>query len=135
MSTVTAALKTWVRSKPAGMVTPAKVRVDRESVYEIQPVKRFVRSRLRSSSIPIVRPRTRSFGLPTAGLSTANGTFPLSDGAMILLTTAIEADRTGRRYGDKIEPDEPQAATGPGADPIATAGAWLKNASACGGKR
>jgi len=81
------------------------------------------------------RPRTRSFGLPTAGLSTANGTFPLSDGAMILLTTAIEADRTGRRYGDKIEPDEPQAATGPGADPIATAGAWLKNASACGGKR
>jgi C-terminal processing protease CtpA/Prc len=42
------------------------------------------------------RPHTRSFGLPTAGLSTANGTFPLSDGAMILLTMAIEVDRTGR---------------------------------------
>src|SRR6476469_2017721 len=74
------------------------------------------------------RPRTRSFGLPTAGLSTANGTFPLSDGAMILLTTAIEVDRTGRRYGDKIDPDEPQEAAGPRADPIAAASAWLKNA-------
>jgi carboxyl-terminal processing protease len=81
------------------------------------------------------RPRTRSFGLPTAGLSTANGTFPLSDGAMILLTTAIEVDRTGHRYGDKIEPDEPQEAAGPRGDPITAASAWLKNASACGGKR
>ena len=78
------------------------------------------------------RPRTRSFGLPTNGLSTANGTFPLPDGAMILLTTAIEADRTGRRYGDKIEPDETQPAAGPNGDPALTAAtAWLKEASAC----
>ena len=49
------------------------------------------------------RPRTRSFGLPTAGcLSTANQTFRLPDGAMILLTTAVDADRTGKRYGDKV---------------------------------
>lgn len=53
------------------------------------------------------RPRTRSFGQPTAGLSTANENFTLPHGAMILLTVAIEADRTGKRYGDKIEPDEP----------------------------
>ena len=43
------------------------------------------------------RPHTRSFGQPTNGLSSANGTFPLPDGAMILLTTAIEADRTGKQ--------------------------------------
>ena len=52
------------------------------------------------------RPNTRSFGLPTAGLSTANRTFPLPDGDMIVLTTSVAVDRTGRRYGDKINPDE-----------------------------
>ena len=53
---------------------------------------------------------------------------------MILLTTAIEADRTGKQYGEKVAPDEiiPAAATGaaPAAsidDPtIAAALAWLK---------
>ena len=43
------------------------------------------------------RPRTRSFGHPTTGLSSGNGNFSLPDGAMILLTTVIEADRTGRQ--------------------------------------
>lgn len=52
------------------------------------------------------RPRTRSFGQPTRGLSSANSTFSLPDGAMILLTTAIEADRTGKQYGEKVDPDE-----------------------------
>jgi C-terminal processing protease CtpA/Prc len=79
------------------------------------------------------RPRTRSFGLPTNGLSTANGTFPLPDGAMILLTTAIEVDRTGRRYGGKVEPDELQDAAGAAGDPaMSAATAWLKSVSECG---
>ena len=73
------------------------------------------------------RPHTRSFGLPTAGLSTANGTFPLPDGAMILLTTAVEADRTGRKYGDKIDPDERVEAgtTAAGDAALAAATQWL----------
>ncbi len=81
------------------------------------------------------RPRTRSFGQPTIGLSSANGTFPLPDGATILLTTAIEADRTGKRYGEKVDPDELVAAPTPtpGATPanptedatIAAATGWL----------
>ncbi|HEY4215531.1 MAG TPA: S41 family peptidase [Gemmatimonadaceae bacterium] len=78
----------------------------------------------------IGRPRTRSFGLPTAGLSTANSTMTLPDGAMILLTTAVEADRTGKRYGDKIAPDETIAAAVPGAtaDPqMDRAIAWLES--------
>ena len=52
------------------------------------------------------RPQTRSFGLYTAGLSTGNSSFPLSDGAWIILTTVVFADRTGQTYGDRIYPDE-----------------------------
>lgn len=52
------------------------------------------------------RANTRSFGLYTAGVPTANQGFILSDGAMIILTTAVYADRTGQTYGDRIDPDE-----------------------------
>ncbi|HET9370685.1 MAG TPA: S41 family peptidase [Vicinamibacterales bacterium] len=87
------------------------------------------------------RPRARSFGQPTAGLSSANETLPLPDGAMIALTTAIDADRTGRQYGEKVDPDElagAAQATPPAAPPAATleepataaAVAWLKKS--CG---
>jgi carboxyl-terminal processing protease len=79
------------------------------------------------------RENTRSFGLPTNGLSTANETFPLPDGAMILLTTAIEVDRTGRRYGGKVDPDEQHESTGKDTDAamIAATG-WLQKAPGCG---
>jgi len=82
------------------------------------------------------RPRTRSFGLPTAGLSTSNGTFPLPDGSMIVLTTAVGADRTGRRFGTEIEPDEVidgVEPAWPGDDPTLSAAVrWLKQSSGCG---
>jgi C-terminal processing protease CtpA/Prc len=52
------------------------------------------------------RPNTHSFGLYTAGLTTGNDPIPLSDGAMINLTTSVSADRTGQTYGDRIYPDE-----------------------------
>jgi len=52
------------------------------------------------------RPNTRSFGEPTAGLSTGNQGYPLRDGAQILLTTTIYADREGVLYGSKVVPDE-----------------------------
>lgn len=52
------------------------------------------------------RPNTRSFGQPTCGLSTANSTFPLSDGGMFTITTSVMADRLMNRYGDSIPPDE-----------------------------
>jgi hypothetical protein len=32
---------------------------------------------------------------------------------LILLTTAVEVDRTGRCDGDKVDPDERQEAAGP----------------------
>ena len=52
------------------------------------------------------RPHTRSFGQPTYGLSTSNDAFSLSDGALLLLTVAVDADRTGKTYGGAIAPDE-----------------------------
>lgn len=48
---------------------------------------------------------SRSFGEGTAGLSTGNSDYLLSDGSMILLTTSIYADRNGNAYGGKIQPD------------------------------
>ena len=52
------------------------------------------------------RPRTYSFGEETAGRSTSNQGFQLSDGAVIALTVATFADRTGQTYGSKIAPDQ-----------------------------
>nr|WP_290931382.1 S41 family peptidase [Haliscomenobacter sp.] len=51
------------------------------------------------------RPNTRSFGEPTAGLSTANQDYALRDSAMILLTVSIYADRE-KTFGTQITPDE-----------------------------
>ncbi len=48
---------------------------------------------------------TRFFGQPTAGVSTGNSSFYLSDGAVLVLTTSIMADRLGQPFGKAIEPD------------------------------
>jgi hypothetical protein len=81
------------------------------------------------------REHTRSFGEPTAGLSTANNTVLLPDGAALFLTTAIDVDRTGQRYGEKVDPDEhidARAVTSAAGDPAMTAAtAWLKTSSMC----
>lgn len=44
-------------------------------------------------------------GGDSAGLTTANDYNKLSDGAVINLCEAVEADRTGKRYGEKMHPD------------------------------
>lgn len=68
-------------------------------------------SPLTSSSGEIValsfqgRPATRLFGEPTQGLTSANGPYPLSDGATIWLATCYEADRTGQVYTAEVHPD------------------------------
>ncbi|HTE48068.1 MAG TPA: S41 family peptidase [Gemmatimonadaceae bacterium] len=81
------------------------------------------------------RPRTRSFGLPTAGQSTANRDYTLPDSSMIFLTVSVEADRTGRRYGEKIEPDETIQPSPKGSTEdaqLARAVAWLLSQPNCG---
>ena len=52
------------------------------------------------------RPETRFFGSATCGLSTANQGFAMSDGAALVLTVALMADRTGQTYGNQVLPDE-----------------------------
>jgi carboxyl-terminal processing protease len=42
----------------------------------------------------------RSFGQPTKGYATANRSFPLPDGARLVITGAFMSDRTGRTYGN-----------------------------------
>ena len=53
------------------------------------------------------RAATRSFGYATQGLSTWNDGFELPDGAMLILTVAVMADRDGYDFeGGPIPPEE-----------------------------
>ncbi|WP_295237216.1 S41 family peptidase [Sediminibacterium sp.] len=51
-------------------------------------------------------PNVKVFGQPSAGYTTTNSTFNLSDGTQLFLATNFVADRTGKLYPDKIIPDE-----------------------------
>ena len=46
------------------------------------------------------------YGEPTAGLTTANATYNLSDGSVLVLTVCKEADRSGTIQEGKIQPDK-----------------------------
>ena len=82
------------------------------------------------------RPNTRAFGSPTNGRSTANRPYPMSDGARLLLMTAVMADRTGWLAGSAIPPDEEVASAKgplpPSEDPVFRAAArWLDGQPSC----
>ncbi len=76
------------------------------------------------------RERTRFFGAPTLGLTTANEGFELVDGAMIFVTTARFADRGGAPFGGEIIPDETAEQ---GQASIDAATTWLLEQPACSG--
>ena len=85
------------------------------------------------------RPKTRFFGMPTAGYSSINQGFPLPDGANMVVTVGVMHDRAGRPYGGPIEPDEmiPMAeghAPTPGDRVARRAAAWLAEQPECGGR-
>ncbi len=50
---------------------------------------------------------TKSFGQPTMGLTTGNGSFDLADGSKMFLASTIMADRNGKLYHGSIQPDFP----------------------------
>ena len=84
------------------------------------------------------RPCTTSMGAATYGVPTANQEYPLSDGASLILTTALEADRTGRVYPDL--PIQPEISLGTAnfnatwnqTDPaIRAANQWLSRHRSC----
>lgn len=54
----------------------------------------------------IGKKNVKTFGTPSAGLTSANQGFKLSDGKMLLLASSYEMDRTGKNYTGKIQPDE-----------------------------
>ena len=71
------------------------------------------------------RPNTRFFGSPSAGLTTGNDGFLLSDGAIIILTVVVELDRTGQEYGAEMIPDITTS------NPESEAAEWLLTQPAC----
>ncbi len=48
---------------------------------------------------------TKSFGQPTMGLTTGNGSFDLADGSRMFLACSIMSDRNGQAYKGSISPD------------------------------
>lgn len=86
------------------------------------------------------RENTRFFGTETGGLSTSNESRNLRDGARIILTTAVFADRHGNVYGGVIAPDEfietaaphDRSASALASDPaVQAAVAWLASVHGC----
>jgi C-terminal processing protease CtpA/Prc len=51
------------------------------------------------------RENTRFLGKPTGGATTSTQTIWMGDGAMLFVTNAVYADRTGTVYGGKVIPD------------------------------
>lgn len=53
----------------------------------------------------IGRTRTKTFGAPTYGFTTANTVHQLSDGAFLVITESTARDRSGKDYSGPITPD------------------------------
>src|SRR5271170_40485 len=103
--------KTGTRN-PAGLETVSLTLEDAPVLMTPSaPVAVLVDSSTASSAEAITiafhgRPDTRFFGSATAGKSTAVQPFKLDDGAELYLTTAIDADRTGKQFPDGFTPDQ-----------------------------
>lgn len=79
------------------------------------------------------RARTRRFGEGTRSLSHSNTQKPLADGALLVVTVTVHADRTGTRYANGAAPDETVAIDwtrfGTADDPVVVAASrWLATA-------
>jgi C-terminal processing protease CtpA/Prc len=77
--------------------------IKQPSVFKNLPPVAVLLDRATGSSGEVVaisfagRPRTRSFGEHTAGLTTANEPQRLGDGALLVLSVALEVDRNGKQ--------------------------------------
>ena len=68
----------------------------------------------------------RSFGSATAGYSTSNTNFELSDGAMLFLATSVYVDRALNPYGGAVPPDEVVPKSAEGDATLDRAVQWLR---------
>jgi C-terminal processing protease CtpA/Prc len=71
------------------------------------------------------RTNTRSFGLPTAGVTSANQPFPLRHGGVLNLATFTTLDRSGTPHPGPIQPDERIEPHGAQLSAEQAAAAWL----------
>jgi len=118
--------------EPGGRKEPWRSHAQaRSSSQEIEPIAVLLGPYTCSSGEAVAvafkcRPHTRFFGLSTCGLTTDNDDFPLPDGALLMLTIGIFADRCGVPYPAGLTPDE-QAGTLKWSDStaIVTASQWL----------
>lgn len=103
----------WIRSR-SGIFPLDKTGPDLKPSFELtnqsQPVAVLIGSRTASSGemtalALIGRQRVRTFGLPSAGYTTANVSYPLSDGAFLVITESTVRDRSGKDYDGAIVPD------------------------------
>lgn len=67
------------------------------------------------------QPRTSQFGTQTAGLTTSNETYLLSDGAALVVSTAYYVNRNGEIFDEPISPVSSSAAW----DTVEAAVTWL----------
>lgn len=113
----------WVPSQPVSFKTPpiVAVLIDHGTASSGEAIAVSFQG----------RPLSKSFGRFTHGQTTSNDGFLLEDGANLVLTTGVEADRTGKIYLDGINPDVelPEESHLPNAgtvDPMtAAAAAWI----------
>ncbi|MFF7359367.1 S41 family peptidase [Streptomyces sp. NPDC008125] len=77
------------------------------------------------------RPGTRTFGEATTGVPTANSAYRLSDGAMVVVTVAREADRTGRVHDGPLTPDVEVPETRGQDKALKAATSWLSAQKPC----
>jgi carboxyl-terminal processing protease len=74
------------------------------------------------------RPNVRFFGQPSAGYTTSNSSFQLSDGAILLLAMAYMADANKKTYLPNIVPDVITPRKTNSSDPtVDAAKAWLRS--------
>jgi carboxyl-terminal processing protease len=110
--------------------------IKQPSVFKNPPPVAVLLDRATGSSGEVVaisfagRPRTRSFGEHTAGLTTANEPQRLGDGALLILCVALEVDRNGKQYPNGLDPDSalpaPSARPAEGKDVVVQAAIdWL----------
>jgi carboxyl-terminal processing protease len=87
----------------------------------------------------IGRPSSRSFGVPTVGVTSANVGITLPDGSFIMVTHSYDLDRAGNVYDGPLKPDEvvpiDWGTFGTAEDPVVNqAKAWLGSQPACAGR-
>lgn len=78
----------------------------------------------------IGRPNTKFFGNPSAGYTTANSNYPLSDGSMLLLAVSTTADRSKKEYKAKVTPEQITPASTDADSALEAAKTWLLEAAA-----